>query len=267
MNVDSDNQLSGQIIGAAIVVHRELGPGLEERVYEAMFSTQLAAHGIRHVCQAPLPLRYKGIKLECGYRIDLWVENRLAVEIKSVETVLPIHDAQLLTYLRLTPCDLGLLINFDVPVLRQGVRRRVWTAAAGQAVGDSPDDHAGLHEFEPLSREVLAAAAEVHRELGPGLLRSTYEECLCYELAVRGIAFERKKLLPARCRDVEIPAAVEIPLLVAGELPVMCLSVLRLTPLHHATLLARLKQGDWKSGLLINFNVTGLRKGIRRVVN
>ena len=179
---------------------------------------------------------------------------------------MPIHDAQLLTYLRLAPCELGLLINFDVPVLKQGLRRRVWTLDHKPAVGTKRGKTVGFRKFEPLSGEVLAAAVEVHTTLGPGLLRSAYEECLCHELAIRGIKFERPKILPARFLDVEVADAVEIPLLVSAELPVVCLSVPELTPLHKARLLARLRQGPWKSGLLLNFNVTGLRQGIQRVV-
>jgi GxxExxY protein len=101
---------------------------LDELIYEAAIGRQLAEEGVRHRAQYPLPLKYKGVKLNCGYRLDVYVECRLAVEVKSVETVHPIHEAQLLTYLRLTGCELGLLINFDVPVLRQGIRRRIWTS-------------------------------------------------------------------------------------------------------------------------------------------
>ena len=202
MTVDTDNALTGQVIGAAIAVHREVGPGLNEPVYEKMLSAQLVAQRISHECQAALPLRYKGVKLDCGYRRDLWIEGRLVVELKSVESLLPIHDAQLLTYLRLTPCELGLLINFDVPVLKQGVHRRVWTTERSRPSSNSPSNDADSSKFEPLSGEVLAAAVEVHRTLGPGLLRSAYEECLCHELAVRRIEFERAKKFPARFREV-----------------------------------------------------------------
>ncbi len=166
MSVDTDNILTGQVIGAAIAVHREVGPGLDEPVYEKMLSSQLLAQGIRHECQAALPLRYKGVKLDCGYRRDLWIESRLVVELKSVETLLPIHDAQLLTYLWLTPCELGLLINFDVPVLKHGVHRRVWTAERNPLATDPPNNDSESGKFEPLSGAVLAAAVEVHRTLG-----------------------------------------------------------------------------------------------------
>lgn len=267
MNVSNDNVLTGRVIGAAIAVHRELGPGLDESVYQAALSEELAFGRICHECQVALPLCYQGVKLDCGYRIDLLVERRLVVELKSVEVLLPIHEAQLLTYLRLIPRELGLLINFDVAVLKQGIRRRVWTPE-GRPCAKSPASRETHGDgFEPLSSDVLAAAIEVHRTLGPGLLRSVYEECLCHELAVRGIAFERAKRLPARFRELEIAGAVEIPLLVGGQLPIVCLSVVELTPLHEARLLARVRQGGWPSGLLLNFNVSSLPGGIRRVAN
>ncbi|MCU0873102.1 MAG: GxxExxY protein [Pirellulaceae bacterium] len=267
MNVSSDNVLTGRVIGAAIAVHRELGPGLNESVYETTLSAELSAGGVYHECQVPLPLRYKGVKLDCGYRMDLLIEGRLIVELKSVEAILPIHEAQLLTYLRLTSRELGLLINFDVAVLKRGVRRRIWTPDYQRPTKTPANSEKPGAGFEPLSSAVLAAAIEVHRTLGPGLLRSAYEECLCHELSVRGIAFERAKKLPARFRELEIAEAVEIPLLVAGELPVACLSVAELTGLDQARLLARLRQGGWPSGLLLNFNVSSLPGGIRRVVN
>jgi GxxExxY protein len=199
--------------------------------------------------------------------MDLWIENRLIVELKSVETLLPIHEAQLLTYLRIAERELGLLINFDVPVLKQGVRRRVWTGDQSRPSKNSSGKDAGFDKFEPLSGEVLAAAVEVHRTLGPGLLRSAYEACLCHELSLRGVKFERKIKLPARFRDITVADAVKIPLLVGGEMPVVCLSVPELTLLHRARLLGRLRQGGWRSGLLLNYNVTSFSKGMRRVVN
>jgi len=111
-------QLTGQIIGAAIEVHRQLGPGLLESTYQACLCHELELRGILYECQKPLPLEYKGIKLECGYRIDLLVADSVIVEIKSVEALAPIHEAQLLTYLKLTGIKIGFLLNFNVVVLR-----------------------------------------------------------------------------------------------------------------------------------------------------
>ena len=118
-------QLTGQIIGAAIEVHKQLGPGLLESTYQACLCHELELRGISFECQKPLPLEYKGIKLECGYRIDLLVAGLVIVEIKSVEALAPIHEAQLLTYLKLTGIKVGFLMNFNVVVLKDGIRRLV----------------------------------------------------------------------------------------------------------------------------------------------
>jgi len=118
-------ELTGQILGAAIEVHKQLGPGLLESTYQACLCHELELRGISFECQKPLPLEYKGIRLECGYRIDLLVAGSVIVEIKSVEGLAPIHEAQLLTYLKLTGIKVGFLINFNVVVLKQGIRRLV----------------------------------------------------------------------------------------------------------------------------------------------
>ncbi|MBF2075184.1 MAG: GxxExxY protein [Synechococcales cyanobacterium C42_A2020_086] len=117
------DEISGQVIGAAIAVHRELGPGLLESAYEACLVHELRQRGVQIEQQIPQPVFYKGLQLECGYRLDLLVENRVIVELKAVETLLPIHEAQLLTYLKLRQLRLGLLINFNVPILKHGIKR------------------------------------------------------------------------------------------------------------------------------------------------
>ena len=120
------NELSGIIIDAAIEVHRELGPGLLERVYEASLAKELRLRGISSVRQLPQPVIYKGEELEDeGYKIDLLVEDSIIVELKTVSELLPIHHSQLLTYLRLSEKKLGLLINFHVPLLKNGIKRLV----------------------------------------------------------------------------------------------------------------------------------------------
>ena len=120
-----EEALTGQIIGAAIEVHKQLGPGLLESTYQACLCHELELRGISFECQKPLPLEYKGIKLECGYRIDLLVAGSVILEIKSVEALAPVHEAQLLTYLKLTGIRIGFLINFNVVVLKNGIRRLV----------------------------------------------------------------------------------------------------------------------------------------------
>ncbi len=119
----TDTELTRAIIGAAIEVHKLLGPGLLESAYEDCLCHELALRGIRFEKQKPIPLVYKGTKLECGFRLDLLVEGRVVVELKSVDGLGPIHEAIILTYLRLSGHQLGLLINFNVPVLKDGVRR------------------------------------------------------------------------------------------------------------------------------------------------
>jgi len=119
------NDLTREIIGAAMEVHRERGPGLLESAYQVMMRHELTLRGIPFEYEKPLPLIYKGVQLDCGYRLDLLVKDCVVVEIKSVESIIPIHEAQLLTYLRLTGCKVGLLINFNVPLLIDGVKRKV----------------------------------------------------------------------------------------------------------------------------------------------
>jgi len=119
------NHLTYEIIGAAIEVHKELGPGLLESSYRECLCRELVLRDIRFKREKPLPLEYKGIRLGCGYRTDIVVEDLVVVECKSVEALAPIHDAQLLTYLRLGGWKVGLLLNFNVVVLKDGIHRRI----------------------------------------------------------------------------------------------------------------------------------------------
>ena len=119
------NEISGKVIGGAIEVHRELGPGLLESAYEICLRYELQQRGLRVEQQVTQPVFYKGLQLECGYRLDLLVENQVIVELKAVEAILPIHSAQLLTYLKLRQLRLGLLINFNVPILKNGIKRLI----------------------------------------------------------------------------------------------------------------------------------------------
>ena len=119
------NNITGTIIGAAIAVHRELGPGLLESTYEACLTYELAERKLAVERQKALPVKYKGVKLDCGYRIDLLVEEKIIVELKAVERLEPIHTAQTLSYLKLSGCRVGLLINFNVKVLKNGIRRLI----------------------------------------------------------------------------------------------------------------------------------------------
>ena len=117
------NRTTGIIIGAAIDVHRALGPGLLESAYEACLAFELLQRGLKVERQKPLPVVYREVRLDCGYRVDLLVEDAVIVEIKSVDRLAPIHQAQVLSYLKLSACKVGLLINFNVSVLKNGIRR------------------------------------------------------------------------------------------------------------------------------------------------
>ena len=120
-----EEDLTSEIIAAAIDVHRALGPGLLESVYEECLCRELQLRGIVFERQVDLPIVYKGIRLREGFRIDIFVERRIVLELKAVDRVLPIHEAQLLTYLRLSKSRVGLLLNFNVVAMRHGVVRRV----------------------------------------------------------------------------------------------------------------------------------------------
>jgi GxxExxY protein len=118
-------ELSGQIRGAAIEVHRELGPGLLESAYEECLCYELRSRGIAYDRQLELSVKYKGLQLDCGYRIDVLVEKKIVLELKSVESLLVIHEAQLTTYLKLSGCKLGMLMNFNVVLMKDGMKRIV----------------------------------------------------------------------------------------------------------------------------------------------
>ena len=119
------NKITETIIGVAIGIHKALGPGLLESAYEACMVYDLTQAGLRVEQQKSLPVVYREVKLECGYRLDLLVEKEVIVEIKSIERFLPIHKAQLMSYLKLADCKVGLLINFSVEILKDGIQRVV----------------------------------------------------------------------------------------------------------------------------------------------
>jgi GxxExxY protein len=121
------SELTDRIIGAGIAVHRELGPGLLESAYEECMGFEMRAVGIQFDKQVPLPVVYRSNRLDCGYRLDFVVENAVVLELKAVDKLAPIHEAQLLTYLRLSRKSVGLLMNFNVAVLKDGILRRALT--------------------------------------------------------------------------------------------------------------------------------------------
>lgn len=121
----SFDDLTDKVIGACIEIHQAIGPGLLESAYEECLCHELSLAGLKFERQKALSVRYKDVQLDCGYRLDLVVEGRLVIELKTVEHLLPIHEAQLLTYLKLSGLPLGLLVNFNVPRLKDGLKRMV----------------------------------------------------------------------------------------------------------------------------------------------
>ena len=123
--MEGENKLTGKIIGCAIEVHKILGPGLLESAYEECLTYELSKAGLIYQRQKPVPVVYKTIKLECGYRIDLLVENEVVIELKSIDVFAPVHTAQILTYMKFAKKKIGLLINFNVTKLVDGIKRYV----------------------------------------------------------------------------------------------------------------------------------------------
>ncbi len=123
-----ENELSSMVIGCAIKVHKSLGPGLLESAYETCLNHELRKTGLKVEKQKPLPLIYEGQRLEIGYRVDFLIEDRLVVEIKAVELLHSVHLAQVITYLKLSDCKLGLLINFNVTLVKDGIKRVINSA-------------------------------------------------------------------------------------------------------------------------------------------
>ena len=119
------DELSNRVIGCALAVHKELGPGLLESAYEQCLARELSIKEITFELQVPLPVRYKGVNIDCAYRVDMLVENKILIELKSVEKLLPVHEAQTLTYMKLANISTGLLINFNEKLLKNGIKRLV----------------------------------------------------------------------------------------------------------------------------------------------
>lgn len=125
MTKDQYNKLSGQILDAALTVHKEMGPGLLESVYESCLNQELQLRNIKVKSQVHIPLFYKGVELNKDYRIDILAENEIIIEIKAVEVILPVHEAQVISYLKLADKKLGFLINFNVPLVKNGFKRYI----------------------------------------------------------------------------------------------------------------------------------------------
>lgn len=123
MEMSEIDALSNKIIGVALEAHRNLGPGLLESAYQQCLAYELSANNIEFVLEHPIPVKYKEINIDCAFRADLIIANSIILELKAVDRILPIHEAQLMTYLRITGIKLGLIINFNVKLLKNGIRR------------------------------------------------------------------------------------------------------------------------------------------------
>jgi GxxExxY protein len=277
------NELTREVIGSAIEVHRELGPGKHETAYERALAYELRLRSIPHEVQKPVPVIYKEVHLECGYRLDLLVADTVVIEVKSVELVHPIHRAQVLTYLKLGDWKLSLLLNFNVAVLKDGIERLVLgfeespretaETRCAQRIPDEavlPQFHSSCQgsrpEVEALARQIIAAAAEVHRELGIGLLPSAYQACLAYELRLRGLEFEQKCALALGYKGMDLTENDTLDFLVGGRVVVKIICAKESQALHRSELLSQLRLGSCNLGLLINFNVTNFSDGVHRLV-
>jgi GxxExxY protein len=257
---DLGGAITRLVIGAAVTVHKLLGPGLEEADYEKALQLELQELGIEHVCQVPLPLVYKGFQLDCGYRMDLVVAGRLLLELKAIEKLHPIHEAQLLTYLQLSALPLGLLLNFNVLMLRDGIVRRAQTHSKASWC----DSEGRSHGVDDLSGKIVAAAVEVRRWLGPGLLRSAYENCLVHELRLQGVPVAQAIPAQVMYRGQSIPSHKPLPLVINGELLVSCHCANDLSPLALARDRSLLRAAGVPVGLSINFHAPYLSAGVRR---
>lgn len=258
---DLGSDLTGQVIGAAIEVHKEFGPGLDELDYEQALHLELLALGIEHQCQVPLPLIYKDTKLDCGYRMDLVVAGRLLLELKAVEKLHPLHEAQLITYLRLSRLKLGLLMNFGSLVLRDGIVRRASTSVQASTPYVPADD---VQAMDELSREVMDAAFEVQHVLGAGLLRSAYVAALAHELKLRKLKVELNLPVKFLYREQPILSTKELPMIVEGRLMVACVCATKIEPIHLARQKSLLKASEAEVGLCLNFHARSMAAEVRR---
>ncbi|WP_395753189.1 GxxExxY protein [Prosthecobacter sp.] len=228
---------------------------MDEADYERALHLELMAMGIENECQVPLPLIYKGANLDCGYRMDLLVAGRLLLELKAVEKLHPLHEAQLLTYLRLAQMKLGLLMNFGSLVLRDGIVRRA--NSASRALKPRSAMTAGT-PIDALSYEVIDAAIEVQHILGAGLLRSVYETALAHEIKSRGLHVDQR--LPANItfRQQLITSTKQIPMVVEGRLMVGIVCAKKLDSIHLARQRSLLKATQVENGLCFNFHAMSM---------
>lgn len=265
----SPNEVTREIIGAAIDVHRELGPGHNEILHEDALEVSLKARGLRFRRQPALPVVYKGVKLDCGFRPDFVVEDCVVAECKSVETLHSVFAAQVRTYQRVGGWRLGLLLNFNVHLMKEGISRftidpiefRTDVASACET-GTAP----GELEADPVT-EIIGAAIEVHRHLGMGLLNSVYTACLLHELNLRGLKFSEKHSMPVSIQGTLLAHPATLGLIVEKVVSVIILSVPKILPVHEAQARSQMRLGNLQTAILLNFHENRLIDGLRRLNN
>ena len=258
------NDITHAVIGAAIDVHRAIGPGQDEVLYEDALEVALRGRGIRFQRQKPLPVHYRGVKLDCGFRPDFVVEETVVAEGKAVELMHPVFAAQVRTYQRLGGWPLGLLLNFNVPVMKEGVARYIVNT---NEFGQEEECSAEIRRTQragDLTETIIGAAIEVHRHLGPGLLHSVYSACLRHELTLIELTFETGRRQVVTFQGAKLGHAGELDLIVADRVLVAARSVPELLPLHEAQVRSQMHLANLPAALLLNFHARRLIDDLKR---
>jgi GxxExxY protein len=258
------NDITHTIIGAAIDVHRAIGPGQDEVLYEDALEVALRGRGIRFQRQRPLPVFYRGVKLDCGFRPDFVAEKTVVAECKAVELMHPVFEAQVRTYQRLGGWPLGLLLNFNVPVMKEGVARYIVNENEFRQEEERSARIRRTQRAGNLTETIIGAAIEVHRRLGPGLLHSVYSACLRHELTLAELTFETGRRQEVTFQGAKLDHAGELDLIVAGQVLVAARSVPELLPLHEAQVRSQMHLADLPSALLVNFHAQRLIDDLKR---
>jgi GxxExxY protein len=258
------NDITHTIIGAAIAVHREIGPGQDEVLYEDALEIALQLSALRYRRQPPLPVHYKGVKLDCGFRPDFVVEDAVVAEGKAVELVHPVFAAQVRTYQRLGGWPLGLLLNFNVPVMKEGISRFIVNAGEFRNLQNFSAENGRTQRKTELLSAIIAAAIEVHQILGVGLLNSVYSACFQHELSVAGLKFETGRRVDAVFQGAKLSHPAELGLVIEDKVLVGVFSVQKVLPVHEAQVRSQMRLGGLAVGLVLNFHAKRLVDDLKR---
>lgn len=258
------NDITHGIIGAAIDVHRELGPGQDEALYEDAMEVALANRHLKFRRQSALPIVYRGVELECQLRPDFVVEETVVVECKSADLVHSIFGAQVRTYQRLGHWPLGLLLNFNVPVLKEGISRFIVDTTEFRGGGDLSSELQPARDPSNEIQTVIDAGIAVHRQLGTGLLHSVYATCLQHELTLAGLEFHVGCRVQVAFEGATLRHRAQLELVVSGRLLVATRAVLRLLPVDEAQVRSQMRLGNLGMALLLNFHAQRLVDDLKR---